>query len=78
MWKKLVKSIRKILGLKYILNISTGEVHLCDSCNCGVDRMASHNKKYLTKKQYLKIVHTYYNRKWVNGCARCNKLTNKE
>jgi len=80
MWKKLFIFTRHIFGYKYVLNISTGEVHLENSVGnqCGISYMNSKNKKYLTKRQYLDIVNTYYNNKWVNGCTHCNKITDNE
>jgi hypothetical protein len=66
---------RKILGKKYLLNMSTGEVHKIKSINgaCGVDKMANHNKKYLTEKQYKKLLDDD-----INGCVHCLKETNTD
>lgn len=66
---------RKILGKKYLLNYSTGEVHKISKITgaCGVDKMAKHNKKYLTEKQYQRLVDDE-----INGCVHCFKEDNTD
>lgn len=63
---------RKILGIKYLVNKSTGEVHKLSNVTgaCGVDKMAKKNKQLITENKFQKMISK--NSK-VNGCVHCFK-----
>ena len=65
--------ILAIFGYTYLLNINTGEVHNLKNktVSCRVHLMSKQNKKYLTRKQFKKIMGTTINKKLINGCRWC-------
>ena len=69
--------VRRTLGYKYILNTRSMEVHLADSTNkaCGLDKMAEHNKVYITEAKFKKLMS---GKSGVNGCRFCMKDHDKE
>jgi len=62
---------RRILGQKYLVNKATGEIHRLSKVTgaCGVDRMAKHNKMYVTEKKFQRIITS----STMNGCVHCLK-----
>lgn len=74
----MLKIFQKILGVKYLINRATGEVHRIKNINaaCGVDRMAKKNKWYVTERQYQKLIQS--GEVELNGCVHCFKETDKD
>jgi len=68
---------RKLLGQKYVMNKTTGEVHKLSNVNkaCGVYKMSEKNKLYLTTKKYKKFRETDTQ---IDGCIHCNKEFNTD
>ena len=66
-------------GYVYLLNTHTGEVHWLPgkTAQCGIDNMAAHNKRYLTRKGYHSALKSK-NKIAVNGCVWCNKKDDLE
>ena len=67
------KNVLKLLGLKYLFNNHTHEVHdiTKEHENCRLDKIASHNMFYGTKNDYKGISEFY------NGCRYCMKEMDK-
>lgn len=72
----IAKFFRRLFGYKYILNTNSGEVHVEDNIKfqCSFKYLKKDNKKYLTKRQYNDIKHTYIKRHYIDGCRHCNKV----
>lgn len=70
---------RRLFGYNYLLNKSTGEVHLVanEKYQCGISRMGAKNKKFITKKKFNKIKFKYIDHKYINGCRFCNKTQDR-
>lgn len=68
MWKV----FQKILGVKYLINKTTGEVHKLKNVTgaCGIDKMSKKNKWYVTENKVNKLFVTEYE---LNGCVHCFK-----
>lgn len=68
----MLKIFRKILRLKYLVNISSYEIHNLDNTTkaCGIDKMAKHNKWYITEKRYKQLLAENSD---FNGCIHCNR-----
>jgi hypothetical protein len=68
MWKV----FQKMLGVKYLINKSTGEVHRINKISgaCGVHNMSKDNKWYVTEKKLNKLFLSDYE---LNGCVHCFK-----
>lgn len=70
----LKKLLRKVTGRKYLLNKHTGQIHREEftTVNCSLDLIADRNKKWLTKKQALKLIKSGE----ADGCRWCWKCKN--
>ena len=71
MWQYLLK----LLGYYYLVNKNTGEVHDLknNKPRCGIDKMSSKNKKFLSTSEYTELMaNGKFNNKTVNGCRYCN------
>lgn len=68
---------RKIIGQKYVMNKTSGEVHKLKKVNkaCGVHKMSEKNKLYLTTRKYSKIRSSEL---FSDGCIHCNKEYNTD
>lgn len=73
----MLKIFQKLLGKKYLLNKTTGEVHKLKKITkaCGVHNMAKKNKAYLNEKQYQ---HVIVSGEFINGCVHCFKETDTD
>ena len=59
----------------YLLNIRSGEIHFipAKTKHCWLSQMNPENKKYLSAKEFHKVLKEGYKNKPVNGCKWCNK-----
>lgn len=62
-------------GFPYLMNVKTGEVHFLPkkTAQCGIDNMARHNKMYLTRAGFKRMMAKTKLVKNINGCCWCNK-----
>lgn len=74
----MLKIFQKILGVKYLINSATGEVHIIKKITgaCGVDKMAKKNKLYVTERKYQKLLKSGELK--LNGCVHCFKETDTD
>lgn len=74
----MLKIFQKLLGIKYLINKSSGEVHRINfiTSACGVNKMAKRNKWYVTEKNYHSLIKE--NGLKLNGCFHCFKETNTD
>jgi len=78
----MLKIFRKILGIKYLINTATGEVHKIKNITgaCGIKNMSKKNKWYVTERKYQEILTSSYYLKLfkLNGCVHCFKETDTD
>lgn len=62
-------------GFPYLMNVKTGEVHFLPkkTAQCGIDNMARHNKRYLTRAGFKRVMAAKPPLININGCRWCNK-----
>ena len=67
--------IMMFFGYEYLLNKRSNEVHWLRNHHpsCGIEKMAKHNKKWLTKKQFRQA----FQDEDVDGCRWCLSWENK-
>jgi hypothetical protein len=75
----MLKIFRKILRIKYLINIDTGESHKLSNVTkaCGIEKMARKNKWYVTERKYRELIDEDEIER-IDGCVHCNKEDNTD
>lgn len=73
----MLKIFQKILGIKYLVNKATGEVHKIKNITgaCGIKNMSKKNKWYITEKKYQELLTADHK---LNGCVHCFNETDTD